>query len=700
MITVLFCEEAIGQIDQRKIAVRLVEMYNRANKLRRSPECLMIADTMLQEAKRLNDKQAQCLALSIPVSYYFTGDKRSEENNRAMLNAVNNLRNAAKDAGFEQQYYFAESTYVSFLLNRQKHQEALARAQKLMAEAKHTNSKYGTYVSYNMMGNIYVSRHENLLGVNNYVEAYNYAKEHLKNLQLYSICYTIARTYMWLGDYEKAYEYVNQALKLDKNKTQTDRIRIMLCMTYFFQGKKSEFFETYKAITSSKNGGYRNNQFWLPVEIMYNVLIGDYASADSISSLDEGPGMAFYGSVIDSYRGDYKNAIENLSRYNDFIDANRIRVSSEDLILQGSDINRHVIDMRSRQLQVENERLRLQKLTLDVDATRNEAEAARLTAESNQMRLEKSRLETQMKTNELEKLEAERKKQAINEQNGNNIRRTVTISLGVLAVLVLIYLLRYARRRRQLSQINRLLTDTGEELITARNEAEQADKMKSQFLADMSHEVRTPLNAIVGFSQILAESGDDLEEEEVADFAARIEENSDLVERIIEDILQLTSFESGHYQLHIKNTNVNEMCREVIDSVKKHYNTNLEIKFTTDVNDGYSMGLDKKSMQQVLESLFDNSMKCTQSGFIELSCSMAKTPGFITFAVTDTGSGIPVEESDKIFERFYKIDTFKQGIGLGLSICKAIADMLNGRIYVDTSYTDGARMVFEIPLAE
>lgn len=235
-------------------------------------------------------------------------------------------------------------------------------------------------------------------------------------------------------------------------------------------------------------------------------------------------------------------------------------------------------------------------------------------------------------------------------------------------------------------------------LTIARREAEEADRLKTAFIHNMSHEIRTPLNAIVGFSQILAENGSDLSEKEKADFSNRIEESSDLVLTIINDILDLSAIRSGHYKMTIAPANANEMCRTALFTVKSRVPEGVDLRFTTEVDNTYMIDTDSRRVIQVIINFLTNACKNTTEGSIHLHCSIAENDGYLSFVVADTGIGVAPEKMDAIFERFNKLNNLKQGAGLGLNICISITERLGGLIYIDKNYTHGARFVFAIPV--
>jgi signal transduction histidine kinase len=124
----------------------------------------------------------------------------------------------------------------------------------------------------------------------------------------------------------------------------------------------------------------------------------------------------------------------------------------------------------------------------------------------------------------------------------------------------------------------------------------------------------------------------------------------------------------------------------------------VDLRYTSDVDDNFRLHTDARRVKQVLINYLTNAEKHTDDGYIELGCSLKSNPGKVTFSVTDTGCGVSPENVEKVFERFEKLNNFETGFGLGLSICRAIADRMNGTVRLDTSYTNGARFLFIIPL--
>ena len=230
-----------------------------------------------------------------------------------------------------------------------------------------------------------------------------------------------------------------------------------------------------------------------------------------------------------------------------------------------------------------------------------------------------------------------------------------------------------------------------------RLKAEGAIRKKNLFLSNMSHEVRTPLNAIVGFSTLLA-SEEDMGMDEAArkEAAEIIRVNSQQLLKLINDILDLSDFEEDNIQFNIKEYDAVKICNEVVETVKASYQLKVELRFDTELS-SLPLDTDDSRLRQVLINLLVNATKFTEKGSIVLKLEMADEQTAL-FSVTDTGCGIPVENRQKIFERFEKLNEFVQGTGLGLSICQLIVKYLGGRIWIDQQYVRGARFCFTHPL--
>ena len=227
----------------------------------------------------------------------------------------------------------------------------------------------------------------------------------------------------------------------------------------------------------------------------------------------------------------------------------------------------------------------------------------------------------------------------------------------------------------------------------------KANNTQKIFLQNMSHELRTPLNAICGFSQLLTdkESRELLSEEEIQQYGDIIRGNTDMLSTLVNDILDASDMESGKYHIFLNDCHPNDICRRAIQTVSYRCPENVNLYFTTEVDDDYSMYSDAQRVQQIIINYLTNAMKHTTEGEIHVHCSTTENIGLVTLSVTDTGVGVPPEKAEIIFKRFEKLNVFHQGTGLGLAICRQLATLLGGEVKLDTSYTSGARFLCILP---
>ncbi len=235
-------------------------------------------------------------------------------------------------------------------------------------------------------------------------------------------------------------------------------------------------------------------------------------------------------------------------------------------------------------------------------------------------------------------------------------------------------------------------------LMDARDKALVSDKLKSAFLANMSHEIRTPLNAIVGFSNLLTDPDAGLDTEEKKEYAKLINTNSEQLLLLISDILDLSKIEANTMEFHYSEQSLNDLFTDIYHAQVLNMPPNVELRMEIPENSFY-LRTDPMRLKQVINNLINNAIKFTAEGYISFGYRVARNGKEVCLYVQDTGPGIPEESRKKIFERFYKADSFKGGVGLGLSISQTIMRYFGGNIELNFDLGQGTCFVARHPLS-
>ena len=301
----------------------------------------------------------------------------------------------------------------------------------------------------------------------------------------------------------------------------------------------------------------------------------------------------------------------------------------------------------------------------------------------NEIRSILDELSMQMENDSLSQLE-------IKQREKTNSILAITVTILLLTAFLIGFVL-YA----YLSKLNRI-----------KRRAEAANNTKTRFIRNVNHEVRTPLNAIVGFTQLLL-NDDELTEEERWRYGTYITNNSSLLMMLIDDILDISDVDNGDYRLTMGTCSVEEICRNAMNTVESRVPAAVQCRFENNAPEGFSILTDSRRVQQILINFLTNSCKHTSKGEIVLSVGLDEKPGCVSFSVRDSGDGVAPESADEIFHRDAALEEFKNGSGLGLKICRVIGQKLGGVVDIDRNYgrcaspdAVGARFVFHLALKQ
>ena len=295
------------------------------------------------------------------------------------------------------------------------------------------------------------------------------------------------------------------------------------------------------------------------------------------------------------------------------------------------------------------------------------------------------------------------------------LSRVVSAALILVVLLLLALITLLWRNNRKIKKLanrksaltKKLLNERNElrqaqqELIAARNHAKEADKLKGDFINNVSHEIKTPMSVIVEYTKLIVDCVPDDKNHYLHRFANVVEQNAGLITTLLNDILDVSSLEHDNISINPHPATIYDICNYALDTVFENPEVSsrgAEVVFNKAERPDRVVVTDPQRVGQVLVNLLANAQKFTEKGYIDLEFDYDKDSGTLTFTVADTGIGVPSSQSEKIFDRFSKLDSTASGCGLGLYISRLITNLLGGTLRLDTDYRGGAKFIFSIPV--
>ena len=639
--------QKIDSIDIKSMRAYYKQYFNDPT----DPIVLTASDTLFDMAIRCNDTVMAKIALGAKVDYYYYG--QGENRTDSIIAGVNRLKQYARSVGNAELYYWAwAARLVNYYIIQGEYNIALLEAEKMLQEAKGEKKQGSIAECYYALANVYTAKglvkksQEFMLKEIDIFENANVFRYNI------SCQYSdAAKIYIDLGEAEKAPELLKKALKTSKSTYHEVTAKLVYVSLYLAQGDTAaarKALEECRQMYMGEPSMKRHIHYLYDVEIDYNWRVGNYNKA--LSVLDERE--------------------TELRKKNNLTTLMALRKTKADILWDMNRKEEAAGLYRDFLLEQKKEKERNEEITTSEFATMLNLQ---------QLNAEKVRLE-----------KISQKKQLQN-------TRTILFSVLGLLCIVVIFLwqqrklnAKLHRAKNKLDEQNRTLIKAEEELRKAKEVAEQSNWLKTMFIQNMSHEIRTPLNSIVGFSGVLVDMLD--EKEDIGQYVALIESNSKLLLKLVGDILDISILDS---EVEIKHNavDVNACCQASIDAAGASFDPGVKLIFEPACDD-LIINSNYNYIVQVLDNLLGNASKFTHEGSVTLAYEVKKEENQLIFTVTDTGIGIPVEEQERVFERFVKLDNFSQGAGLGLSICRIVAERLGGYLRIDKGYTQGTRVIF------
>lgn len=595
------------------------------------------ADSLYKKSVEMNSTLGKLYALQIRT-YALVGNNRKEE----FLKTVNENIKLAIDTKHYDEYFDAASAKVQYLISQEDYTNSLFEAKDMVTIAEKANNLNGMYESNLLMGQIYKYRASWAIAEKHLYKSLNAIRKLGQNDSIpYCLIYReLADCYSGSRHHDKAIEYALKA----KQWANYDIYKYFSDWTYLSTLYNAGKMELFKEVYSRTPLRQKNVQAQMPedyndgLQVMYYVANGQYEEAKRFQAKRNSDPTTAYDTyaMISYYSGDYKKAYEYLVKQQTVMDSVETCLQMDELSVMEA---------------------RLGNATL-----RAETEAAQL-------------------------------KQ----------RQTIAISIGALLLLIfstMIYLLhRRKKHNKALSQINKEIEQKNTELTKAQAttkealiKVEKANAMRKHFIENMMHEIRTPLHAISGFTQVLTDPDVNIDKDTASRIRDIIISNTEDLTTMLNQIIHISSIDSGTEKITTTETTLSDIVNSAIEQCK---NINNGVELIVKADDA-AIITDRRLVIEALSVLLLNAGKFTSEGSITVEAIIKD--GNAIISVTDTGIGIDDEKAEKIFERFYKIDEFVPGMGLGLSLCRAIITTLGGTVALDTTYKEqGCCFVITLP---
>ena len=622
-----------------------------------TPDGPLMCDTLFTRAGEAGWLQMQAIALCLKLDHYYFRDDRE-----GIIDGMQRVQEFCRQHGKPKEltyfYYFVwGSRLVTYYTKQNQYNVAVYETRRMLAEAQADDYQQGVADCYRQLANLYLVQDTFDRAYENFRREIDVLESNgIEDINLPTQYASLAQCAVELDMPDTALMALRKARALDSTQPY-QRFSLYKASALYYL--KTGEFETARQYVDSAEMQFRDH----PAMRLY------------IS------GLRFLKTEYFRTMGQYDKALE---------------VVYEAL---GDTVRRETGYLRNAQLK------ELGNLYwLKGDMARSAANYREYIGLSDSLRSEEIRNSTDDFSGILEivRLQTETKELQLDLQQ-KRLRNTY-LAIGLLGcVLVLggLFFARVVKLNRRLKESeavvkaqNDHLVASGEELLRAKESAEQASRMMSNFIQSMSHEVRTPLNSIMGFSQVLAEKFRN--DPAVGEYASIIESSGRNLLRLVDDVLDIAYLDRIEDLPRTDCAAMNNECHECVSGELMRLKPGVTMIFEPSVEDPV-VHTNLKRIMQVLQHLLHNAAKFTVEGEIILTYDCLVSERLMRFTVTDTGPGIPPEMQETVFERFVKLDTFSQGTGLGLPVCRVIAAKLGGSLRIDPSYTTGCRMILEVP---
>lgn len=656
IFVLLFCCYSRAQTKQSSVSERdstLLAYYKKCKSNLNSSVGLDMCDTLAQRSKEKGDTFFQVISECLKLDYYYY--QNDEEN---IIKHVKTVKEVSRRFGHLKYYYFSwGSRLITFYVKQHKVNIAIYEAKKMLQSAQSDNYYPGLAECYNVMGKIYLTQSNPQLAYENFQKNIEIIERHqLPEINLPTNYASLAQCALDLDLTDKAEEALHKALPLTGSPYQEYTVKKGYALLYL---EKKDMKKAWQAIEEVEQLFEKYKELSVYIVGLYYVKMNYYQAAKR------------YSEALDMVYHIMNDSTPLRSKYMDYSLTKRL-----------GDIHWDMNDKAKaagyyRDYMAATDSIRTKEI-------QNSATEFSSILEVEQLKNEKNELKLSVQKEQLQ------------------VTRLILIFFALLVTLggILFFRIYKLNKRLKLSESvvndqNKELLSSAEELYKAKEHAENASMMKTNFIQNMSHEIRTPLNSIVGFSQLLASYYED--NEETKEFSSIIETNSKNLLRLVNDVLDISYLDQSEELPYNSVVEMNSLCQNSMEAVRSSVKEGVEFLFKPSCAE-LLVKTNQDRLSQILNHLLQNAAKFTAQGSITLEYTLKEAGQQIVLAITDTGKGIPQEKHNFVFERFAKLDDFTQGTGLGLPICRLVAEKLGGSLVIDKDYAQGCRFLLTLPL--